>query len=189
MYQIIITIIFFALLSSIIFRKKIKEKKIQNRIFYITLIGTIIVTTTLSGIYGDNAIEIKTEEWSEKLTDIDEISKIRIDSASTICLTGLIALQVKINKSDSINYIKFSDVNINYFSNYKQLIIILSDTIDPKFIRYSQKRVLKTKWVCSTILPTRKKIYEVYLPNDVVHQKIVYYIDSLWNNKVKIIIK
>ena len=186
MYTYGIIAIFLLLLSGIIFGKRIKQN--QLLVIAIVVAGTLIGTSIVNGIIGLNVpLEktlVKTENYSK------EVSHVILrdhDTLTMVCTYLDYERMQKISKKsgDTISVVNYLDIGINDIlspSEDQNLInrttinfIPQDDTVSvPRLEIYRMKRNVKDNpWVTSFGIPNGIRYFEVYIPDDSIHHKLM----------------
>lgn len=159
----IISIVFFFLLSALIFQKRLKENVFLTIV--IIFFGTIVSTTIIGSILIDDvqyeaklvktiALKLKTS----KLTDSINIrGYIYVDSIGSY--HDIIFNDLKFSSKDEVNKLTFK-----YLEK--------GDSI-PKYERYIDIPSISSKWIRARNFPKENKQYIVYIPNDSIHHILV----------------
>ena len=174
MYTFIISVVFFLLLSGIIFRKNIKNKSFTVAI--IVIIGTLLTNTIVNGIVGFNTPfeNVKIKEVKLELTK----SEIFIIDTTEI-YNGYLCYDLSIKKRNegvkiTCNNFGVQNTLIDELSSSKLKIHYLpeGDTIPYREV-YQKRRLVDKNWVVPFGVPRGKRIQHFYIPNDSIHNTLI----------------
>jgi len=171
MITFILSVLFFSVLSSIIFYKRIKQN--QLNIIMIIILGSFISNTIINGILG---LRIPYTYVSIKQIELDSSIVSINDSVDTISINGYI--RYNYNKSDNINYISADGKNLKSNKDLVEFKFIENNNIKPFISKERQKRITTSKWVSMIGLPRGKNKWVFNIPNDSIHQEIICYINE-----------
>jgi len=160
MITFIISVIFFFLLSTLIFKKRLKENVFLT--ILIVFFGTIVSTTIIGSILIDD-VKYETELVKTKVLKI-KTSKL----SDSIKVKGYIY----VDSIGTYKKIKFNDCEFSSTANKLTFKYLEEDTI-PKFERYKDIPSISSKWIRAKNFPKKNIQYIVYLPNDSIHNMLV----------------
>lgn len=186
MFTFLISAAIFFLIGGCIFHKSLKQH--QFHIVLIVFIGTLISTSIVNGVMGLKLpytyVEVKEKVLTSNLVSSEELKK----EDTVFTYNALIEFDVTVKKNDDTIYADVKaggrviydtekNVEFHYLSD--------NDTI-PRIKLFRQKRLTDSKWVIPIALPRGKDYYEIYIPNDSIHNEMIALIERYWGSiKVK----
>ena len=185
MYTFGILAAFFLILSGIIFGKRIKQN--QFIVVLIVFVGTMIGSIIVNGVLGMK-IPYTPVVMKERLMVLQTSKILTIDD--TIEFESYLQFFYEVKKKDSTiktNWLDIGDwIDPFYGDRAEKLKIFFlaeGDTI-PYYKVLRGKRLTDSKWISPSILPRGGRRFEVYIPNDSIHNVLMdqinekFYIDE-----------
>jgi len=186
MYTFIVICVILFLVAGVVFKKKIKEN--QFTVYSIIIVGSLIGTTIINGMYG---LEVPYSKVLHKEKIIKNgHSFFLYHGSDTIKMSSPLNYYYDTDSTGKITTNKlYVDRLDGYFDTTevnKIKITLVEDTI-PKLRIYKFRRSINNSWVTSLGLPSRgDREYEVLLPKNENNEKYVAYINRRYYGKEKI---
>lgn len=179
MYTFGILAIFFFILSGIIFGKNIKQN--QFLVGVIVFVGTLIGSIIVNGVVGMK-VPFTTVVLKEKPMYL-QATKLETPD-TTLKFKSYLQFVYEI-KEDSIikdNWVDVGYLHSLFFQRDQDRIKIHflaeGDSV-PYFKIMKKKRLVDNKWVTPFGIPRGgKRIFEVYIPNDSIHNILIYHLNE-----------
>ena len=185
MYTFGIIAEFFLILSGIIFGKRIKQN--QFIAVLIVFVGTMIGSIIVNGVLGMK-IPYTPVVMKEKPLSLQTSNILTLDD--TMEFKSYLEFDYEMNEKDSTvetNWLDIGDwIDPFYGDRAEKLTIYFlaeGDTI-PYYNILRGKRLTDSKWIASSILPRGGRRFEVYIPNDSIHNVLMdqinekFYVDE-----------
>lgn len=152
------------LLSGVIFKRKIKQNQIS--VYFIVIVGSLIGTTIINGIYGLNVPYSKVFH-KEKILN-NKYSNIVIYKGDTSRTELPFKHVYKLDSNNKVikNYIICEKLDGAFYTdNLDKIKFTIFDDSVSRLKIYKTRRVIDNNWVTSFGLPSKSRTYEVLIPD------------------------
>ncbi len=184
MLTFLISAAVFFLIGGCIYNKNIKQH--QFHIALIVVIGTLISTSIVNGVMGLKIPYTYVEVKEKPLTSWRKTHETVIDS--TKYYWSLIEFDVEVQDDGDTLWrnLEFKERTINRLDKNAEIHFLNDIDTIPRWRLIRQKRIVDNNWVIPLGLPRGDQYYEIYIPNDSIHQEMVSLIERYWG-EIKVI--
>lgn len=164
MLTYILSLIFFFLIASLIFKKSLKEKKIL--IMTIVFIGSLIFYTIISGIISQKYPLKRIVHYEKEL------------NYRTSYLNDSVSIIGKIEYNEENKDFRLAEHKFSYLSDISIKFLPKGDTISRYVITQEERQINSNLWVIKWGIPYKNREKIAYIPSDSTHILLVQLIFS-----------